>query len=135
MKEIQKFTQACFMLPNGKYVLQRRTKDAPHSAGMLGFFGGWVDKDESPDDCIKREISEERSLEINKLKISLVKDYVIPGTKEFINERHFFLYKVPISDFTFKVYEGDGAESYTLEELKLRNDLISSTYYAIHNYL
>jgi 8-oxo-dGTP pyrophosphatase MutT (NUDIX family) len=132
MKDVQKFTQACLVLPDGRFILQRRTKDAPHAAGLLGFFGGWVESNETPDSCVIREIKEETSLDVLVQNIKFYKDYILPGTKDYHGKRHFYLYKIPVITAEFEVYEGDGAEIYTLDELKSREDLISSTYHAVH---
>ena len=43
----------------GKILLQHRTKDAPTFPDYWGFFGGAVEKDESPEQAVKREASEE----------------------------------------------------------------------------
>ena len=56
MDTIQKFTLILFKLPDGRVVLQRRTKDAPYGAGLLGIFGGWVEEGETTDECLIREI-------------------------------------------------------------------------------
>jgi 8-oxo-dGTP pyrophosphatase MutT (NUDIX family) len=135
MKEIQKFTVILFKLPNGKYVLQRRTKDAPHGAGMIGFFGGWVEEGETPDDCINRELKEETSLDSSLVKLLPAGDFILPASEHFPKDRHFFMYEAYINDLNFHVYEGDGAEAYALEELRERNDLISSAVHIVNNVL
>lgn len=135
MKEIQKFTVILFRLPEDKYVLQRRTKDAPRGAGMLGFFGGWVEKGESPDECVKRELEEETSLDNTMVKLKPTGDFILPASEHFPDDRHFYMYDAVVDNLHFDVYEGDGAEAYTLDELRSRNDLISSAVHIVNNVL
>lgn len=41
------------------FFLQKRTKDAPRRPGFFAFFGGGLEKDESPEQGMKREVMEE----------------------------------------------------------------------------
>ena len=126
MQDIQKFTLILFKLPNGSIGIQRRTKDASYAPGRLGIFGGWVEKGETVDECLIREIKEETSLNTDSLNITFIKDFVIPAGPDFDRDRHFYLYETSVPDLTFEVYEGDGAEAFTLEELMKREDLPGS---------
>ena len=129
MDTIQKFTLILFKLPDGRVVLQRRTKDAPYGAGLLGIFGGWVEEGETTDECLTREIKEETSLNTDDLDIKSITDFVIPASEDFDKDRHFYLYEGDIDSLGFEVYEGDGAEVFTLFELNERNDLTASAKY------
>ncbi|HBO65014.1 TPA: hypothetical protein DD425_03585 [Candidatus Saccharibacteria bacterium] len=129
MDTIQKFTLILFKLPDGRVVLQRRTKDAPYGAGLLGIFGGWVEEGETTDECLIREIKEETSLNTDDLDIKSITDFVIPASEDFDKDRHFYLYEGDIDSLGFEVYEGDGAEVFTLFELNERNDLTASAKY------
>lgn len=133
MDTIQKFTIILFKLPDGKLVLQRRTKDAPYGAGLLGIFGGWVEKGETVDECLIREIKEETSLDTDHLDIKSITDFVIPASEDFDKDRHFYLYVGNVDSLDFEVYEGDGAEAFTLSELHKRNDLTASAKYTLDN--
>lgn len=135
MKFIQKFTIILFTLPDGRYVLQRRTKDAPYAPGLLGIFGGWVEANETPLGCVKREIAEETNIKLDEIQIQSNTDFVMPASKDFDKDRHFYLYNAHISNLDFEVYEGDGAEAYSLEELKQRTDLTGSAEYTFQNHL
>src|SRR5579884_3255308 len=126
MIDTQKLTLILFKLPDGKIVLQRRTRDAPYGAGLLGIFGGWVEENETVDECLKREIIEETSLDPESLDISLLSEFIIPACEDFAKDRHFYLYKAQVNDTNFKVYEGEGAEAYSLEAINQRNDLTGS---------
>src|ERR1043166_5916918 len=59
---------AVLVLPNKQVVLQRKDSGAPISPSMLALFGGQIEDGESPTEAIKREISEETSLEPDSLK-------------------------------------------------------------------
>lgn len=133
MDTIQKFTIILFKLSDGKVVLQRRTKDAPYGAGLLGMFGGWVEPDETVDECLIREIKEETSLNTDELGIKLLTDFVIPASEDFGKDRHFYLYEGDVDNLHFDVYEGDGAEAFTLSQLRNRSDLTASAKYTLDN--
>ena len=51
---------------NKKILLQLRTKDAPTSPGKWGFFGGGIEKDETPLEAVKRECYEELEYKLKK---------------------------------------------------------------------
>lgn len=135
MNEPQKFTIVLFQLPDGRVVLQRRTDDAPYAAGKLGIFGGWVEAGETPYQCVVREIKEETDLNPDGLNLKSVKDFVIPASVDFDKDRHFFLYSAQVENSDFKVYEGKGAEAFSIKELKERNDLAGSAQYVFSNEL
>lgn len=116
-------------LPDGRLVLQRRTKDAPFGAGLLGEFGGGIEGDETPQECIERELEEETSLKANEVAVQFVTDFEVPASEAFPKDRHFYLFKGKIGSLKFSVYEGVRAEAYSLEELTSRDDLVSSAHY------
>lgn len=112
-----------FVLPDGRFVLQRRTEDAPYAAGLLGQFGGHVEPGETVAECVRRELREETSLDVDDLEITEVADFTIPAGPDYPKDRHFYLTAAPIPDMNFSVFEGDRAEAYTLDELRARHDL------------
>jgi 8-oxo-dGTP pyrophosphatase MutT (NUDIX family) len=114
------------ILPDRRAVLQRRTPDARFGAGLLGTFGGGVEDGETPRDCIERELREETSLELSGVGIEFVAVFVMPANKDFPHGRHFHLFKGRVGGLDFAVYEGTGAEAYTMDELGSREDLVSS---------
>lgn len=132
MNPIKKFAGLRLNLPDGRIVLQRRSDDAKHAPNRIGLFGGWVDGHETPHDCIVREISEETSLDVDSLAIGFVDDYIIPPGGDFTEKRHFYLYEADIPDESFSVYEGKGAEAFTMSELRTHNDLNASLSYLIN---
>lgn len=129
MDTARKIAIILFKLPDGKVVLQRRTKDAPYGPGLLGIFGGWVEEGETVDECLVREIKEETSLDIDNLGIKSISDFVMPASEDFDKDRHFYLYEGNVASLDFEVYEGDGAEAFTVSELNERGDLTVSAKY------
>lgn len=135
MDNIQKFTLILFKLPDGRIILQRRTNDAPYGAGLLGIFGGWVEEGETVDECLLREIDEETSLRAKTLALKLMTDFIIEAGPDFNKDRHFYLYETDVANMDFKVYEGDRAEAFTIDEIKQRKDLTGSARYTFDNVL
>lgn len=135
MGTMKKIAIILFKLPDGKLVLQRRTKDASYGAGLLGIFGGWVEDGETVDQGIIREIKEETSLDTDALGIKALADFVIPAGEDLIEARHFYLYVGNVDSLDFEVYEGEGAEAYTLSEIKNRTDLTVSAKYTFSKIL
>jgi len=126
MDPVQKFTIIIFKLPDGNLVLQRRSDDAPYGAGLLGIFGGWVEENETPEQCLVRELREETSLNTDKLPVTFLVDFIIPAGEDYVDDRHFYLFEAPLENLDFKVYEGKHAESHSLEDIKQRTDLTGS---------
>jgi 8-oxo-dGTP pyrophosphatase MutT (NUDIX family) len=129
-------------LPDGRIVVQRRGKEAPVSPGLLGFFGGHIEKGEEPLQAATRELKEETSLNFKDLEF--IATYTID--KDTLNrlrrrsslakdEYQYNLFKLKIDKPNFQVYEGVGAEVYSLQELRKREDATVSTDYAVNNLL
>ncbi len=129
MATTPKFAVMILRLPNDKLVLQRRTADAPYGAGLLGAFGGWVEQDETVEAAMHRELAEETSLDVEHLTIRAIGDCVIPASPDFDRDRHYYVFEATIDNANFAVYEGEGAEVYSLQELRQRSDLLVSTRY------
>ena len=56
---------------SGHMLLQHRTDDAFRLPGYWGFFGGGIEKGESPTEALKREIREELSYQVQDPKFLL----------------------------------------------------------------
>lgn len=110
-------------LPDGRLVLQRRTSDAPVAAGKLGFFGGHIEAGETPEQCVRRELAEETSLDVDSLAIIPKVEFQLPASVNYAQDRHFHIFESTIPQDDFEVYEGVWAESYTTEELLQRDDV------------
>lgn len=121
--DIVGLTVIAFILPDGHIVLQRRTADAPYAPGKLSFFGGHIEKGESPRECLDREIVEETSLDPKQLSIDLLAEYVKTADGDYPKDRRFYVYRATIESMDFAVYEGDRAEAYSLRQLQARSDI------------
>jgi 8-oxo-dGTP diphosphatase len=119
------------VLPNGRVVLQRRDLRTNVSPGLLGLFGGHIEPGESPEAAIRRELSEETSLDVSKLAIEHIGDTELPHPNDRTIMRKLYFYKAAIDSDDFDVFEGAGAETYSVEELKKRRDLAPSAAYMI----
>jgi len=109
---------------NGNLVMQRKDAWAPISPNMLAFFGGHIEEGEDPLNTLLRELDEETSLDIKGLKPEFIFEQVVENKDNKIRPvATFFLYKVVVEDDNFEVYEGAGAETYSLNELVKRNDI------------
>lgn len=126
MKTTPQFASIHLALPDGRAVLQRRTPDARFGAGLLGTFGGGVEDGETPRECIERELGEETSLELSDVDIEFVANFIMPANRDFPQGRQFYLFRGRVGNLEFSVYEGTGAEAYTMNELASREDLVSS---------
>lgn len=111
------------VLPDGRLVLHRRGKDAPTDSGLLSIFGGHAEPGESPEQTALREVKEETSISYD-LKLEPLGSYVSDGKK-------FYTFRAPIKDEDFKVYEGVGAEVYTVQESKKLKDLAGPARFAL----
>ena len=110
-------------LPDGRYVFQRRDQQPGlRSAGLLGFFGGGVEKGETFLQAALRELGEETSVKATAENLELVADFV--GTDE--ESLHFNIFRLMIEHDDFEVFEGQGKEAYTKDELLSRDDLTIS---------
>ncbi len=114
------FSVAAIIKYNNKYLFQKRdNKKEIFYPGFFGLFGGLPKKNEKPIDCIKRELREELSLNIQESKYFLTTD--LKSTKfrkknSKIFKRHFFLCKLPIN-FKKKIKLQEGS-SYKFIDLK-----------------
>lgn len=119
------------VLPNGKVVLQRRDKKTNISPGLLGLFGGHVEDGETPEEALNRELSEETSLDVPSLNISKVASVELPHPNDPATMRTLYIYRAAIDSDDFDVFEGEGSETYSITELKVRQDLASSVVYIV----
>lgn len=106
-------------LPNGKFVFERRTKDAPISAHKLSLFGGHLQGSETALHGVRREMSEETSLDVKHLHVKHMGSY--PSAR--IKNANMSLYIAKISKPDFKVFEGEDREVYGIDEVLARSDV------------
>ena len=63
MEQPVQVTAAIFV--DGQKVLIARRKSSGHLAGMWEFPGGKIEPNETPEDCLKRELREELNIEVD----------------------------------------------------------------------
>ena len=99
------------------YVLQLRD-DSPlvASAGQWSLFGGKIDKGETPQDAMQREIFEELSIKPDTLKLLWPVDYHYEFAKGMVRT-WFFEAQVDSVWEKHKLNEGRAAKAYTFEGL------------------
>lgn len=105
-------------LPDSNYVFQRRDEESPNSPNMLGFFGGGVEREESPYAAAVRELREETSIDFEDPEIKRVVSF-----PKLTSERPVHVFILRIITANFEVKEGTGAETYDLNEVVKRDDI------------
>jgi mutator protein MutT len=104
-----------------RILLQHRTDDAPRLAGYWAFFGGGIEKGETPEDAVKREIMEELEYELVNPNLVMVQDFEtagINGKKYVFMEKYDYKKKLVLK-------EGQGMNWYYLQsalDLKMTED-------------
>jgi len=111
---------------NNRILLMLRTTDASTHPDYWGFFGGKIEKDETPEMAVKREAREE--LGINLEKIKLFKTYI---QEDSYGKQVRYIFIGPLEHQPDKLRdnqsEGQDLDLFSLEDLKnikiSRNDL------------
>lgn len=67
-----------------RILLQQRTDDAPYMPGMWGFFGGGIEKGETPEEAVKREALEELNFSMANPIPLLSQSFEINGEPAFM---------------------------------------------------
>ncbi len=92
-----------------KILLQHRTNDAKNFPGTWSFFGGGMEKNETPLETIKRECFEELEYELKNPRLVLIKN--LPTRKIFL-----FIEKYdPLKKLTLR--EGQNMKWFKIEEI------------------
>lgn len=111
----------------GRILLQHRSKNAPTKPDFWAFFGGGIDRNETPEDAVRREAKEELQVELGKLK--LFKRYEFEQ-KMGLYEKYVFTAPLTYSIEELKKQQQEGQDlglfSYEeLKALKITDDDIS----------
>jgi len=98
--------------------LQKRTDDALRNSGLIGFFGGEIEKNEEPEEAIVREIKEELNIDI--------RDHVFIR-KYDVGEHIQYSYAMEVSDDfdqTTEILEGEYGKFFSRKEIDNGLDFI-----------
>lgn len=114
-------TSGVVLFLGSELIVQRRDAGAPVSANLLSLFGGHIEANETPYVALIRELGEETSLPLAELKFKYLTQMPLHGQSEA------YIYTADVKSDHFKVFEGERAEKYKLEELLKRSDLDPDT--------
>ena len=118
-----RLTTLCYIENQGRYLMMHRIKKGQdENAGKWIGLGGHLREDESPEECIRREIREEAGMEVEVLRLRGILTFILP---DWGNELTFLytargedgplpacdegvLAWVPVSDIlSMELWEGD----------------------------
>ncbi len=120
------FSVAALIKYKGKYLFQKRdNKKGIFYPNLYGLFGGNNEGKEFPRNTIKRELSEEISLEFKKIKhfltIKLESDHFNPKNSS-IFKRYFFLCELPYNSiYKLKLLEGQSYKFFDINKVNAKN--------------
>lgn len=74
-----RLTTLCYIQREGQYVMLHRVKKAQdENAGKWVGIGGHLEKGESPEECVMREIREETGLTVSVLRLRGILTFILP---------------------------------------------------------
>ena len=104
---------------SGKILLQHKDAGAPRLANYWAFFGGGIEKGETPEQAVKREAKEELQIE---LKPTFFKKYTYERDELVKNRVELTMFTAPlewsVEQLKKQQLEGDYLGLFTLEETK-----------------
>lgn len=75
-----RLTTLCYIEKDGSYLMMHRTKkEQDENAGKWIGIGGHMKEDETPEECVRREIVEETGLTVEDLKLRGVLTFILPA--------------------------------------------------------
>lgn len=106
----------CYIEKDGKYLMLHRTKKEKdiNKEKWIGV-GGKFEKDESPEECILREVKEETGLTLNSFKLRCIITYT---SKDWETE---YMYVFTSKDFSGELIECNEGDLEWVEKEKLFN--------------
>jgi len=89
-----KVTSSAILVRNNKILVYKRSKSKRCYAGFWDVTGGHVEKGETPEDTLKREVKEELGVDIIDFKfLGVLKDDIDPTSKEIYDNYYFIVTK------------------------------------------
>ena len=74
-----RITTLCYAENGGRWLMMHRTKkDADENAGKWIGLGGHLQEDETPEECVRREVREEAGLELRDLRLRGILTFILP---------------------------------------------------------
>lgn len=74
-----RLTTLCYVENSGRWLMMHRTKkNADENAGKWIGLGGHLQEDETPEECIRREVREESGLELQALRFRGILTFILP---------------------------------------------------------
>ena len=75
-----RMTTLCYIEKDGSYLMMHRVKkDQDENAGKWIGIGGHMKEDETPEECVRREIIEETGLTVDNMKLSGILTFILPA--------------------------------------------------------
>ena len=75
-----RLTTLCYIEKDGSYLMMHRTKnEQDENAGKWIVIGGHMKEDETPEECVRREIREETGLTVEDLKLRGILTFILPA--------------------------------------------------------
>lgn len=100
--------------------LQKRSEDMERLPGYFGFWGGGLEKDETPEEGLRREIKEELEIDLDQRSVLFLNRYEFLGSI-----KHVYLLEAPEGwESKIVVHEGDYGKWFGIEEALLLDKLI-----------
>ena len=74
-----RLTTLCYAENDGRWLMMHRVKkDADENAGKWIGLGGHLRENESPEECVRREVREEAGLELRSLRLRGILTFILP---------------------------------------------------------
>ena len=74
-----RLTTLCYAENNGRWLMMHRVKKSgDENAGKWIGLGGHLQEDETPEECVRREIREEAGLELEDLRLRGILTFILP---------------------------------------------------------
>jgi len=98
----------------GRVLLQQRTDDAKKLPGYWAFFGGGIEKEESPKEAVIRETYEELRICLINPKLVLEREFKINDEQGYM-----YIFVHPVENKkSIELHEGQGLGWFFLDEIK-----------------